>query len=131
MLRLQQQGYRMFKLPNQKHRKVTKGRFSNFQEEAAPGTPLYRKELDKGVKGEANDDGTIFISKDIEPNSEEERQILDHEMRHLTEMKIGKLKYNDQSITYNGATYPRNNGEILYNGEWLPEGSKDFPWEQH
>ena len=46
-------------------------------------------------------------------------------------MKIGKLKYNDQSITYNGATYPRNNGEILYNGEWLPEGSKDFPWEQH
>ena len=53
----------MFKLPNQKHKKVAKGRFSHSNEEACPGTPLYRKKLDQGVQAEANDDGTIFISE--------------------------------------------------------------------
>ena len=121
----------MFKLPNQKHKKVTKGRFSNFNEEAAPGTPLFRKELEGDIRGEANDDGTIYISKNVEPKSEEERKILTHEMKHLTDMKLGKLKYTDDSITWNGQDYPRVKGNINYNGEWLPEGSKDFPWEKH
>ena len=52
-------------------------------------------------------------------------------MRHLTEMKIGKLKYDDNFIMYNGQQYQRKQGKILFNGEWMPEGSKDFPWEQH
>tara|TARA_R100000655_G_scaffold48188_1_gene85587 strand:- start:2731 stop:3093 length:363 start_codon:yes stop_codon:yes gene_type:complete len=120
----------MFKLPNQKHKKIAKGRF-HTGEEACPGTPLYRKKLDKGIQGEANDDGTIFISQDVEKGSEEERQILTHEVKHLTDMKTGKLKYDDNWIKYNGVEYPRAQGMILYEGEWTPEGSKDFPWEQH
>ena len=121
----------MFKLPNQNNKKVIKGRFSHSREEASPGTPLYRKKLDGSIQGEANNDGTIFIDESIEPGSAEERQILSHEMKHLTEMKIGKLKYDDNWIKYNGMKYPRAKGKILYEGQWIPEGGKQFPWEQH
>ena len=71
----------MFKLPNQNHKKVTRGRFFNSKNEAAPGTPLYRKKLDGGIQAEANDDGTIFVDESIEPGSAEERQILMHEIK--------------------------------------------------
>jgi hypothetical protein len=121
----------MFKLPNQKHKKVSTGRFFNSKDEAAPGTPLYRKKLDGNVQAEANDDGTIFIDESVEIGSTEERQILMHEMKHLTDMKIGKFKYTDDKITWNGMDYPRQEGKILFEGEWIPEGGKQFPWEQH
>jgi len=121
----------MFKLPNQKHKKVTKGRFSHSREEACPGTPLYRKNLDQGVQAEANNDGTIFIDKSVKPGSAEERKILAHEQKHLTDMKIGKLKYDDNWIKWNGTEYPRSEGKILYGEEWIDEGSKEFPWEKH
>ena len=121
----------MFKLPNQRHKKVSNGRFSHTREEASPGTPLYRKKLDGGIRAEANKDGTIFIDESVEPGSDEERHILTHEMKHLTEMKIGKLDYDDNHIKWNGRTYQRKKGKILYNGEWVSEGSKEFPWEKH
>jgi hypothetical protein len=121
----------MFKLPNQNNKKINKGRFSHSGEEACPGTPLHRKNLDQGIQAEANNDGTIFIDKSVEPGSAEERQILAHEVKHLTDMKIGKLKYNDNWIQYNGKEYPRSEGKILYGEEWIDEGSKEFPWEQH
>ena len=121
----------MFKLPNQKLKSKARGRFSHAREEACPGTPLYRKNLGGGIQAEANKDGTIFIDKSIEPGSSEERRIIAHEMKHLTEMKLGKLDYDDNHIKWNGRTYPRKEGKILYNGEWVEEGSKDFPWEQH
>jgi hypothetical protein len=121
-----------FKLSQQSH-KSNYGRRLNIgnREEAAPGTPLFRKKLDNGIQGEANKDGTIFIDESVIPNSETERQILAHEMKHLTDMKIGKLAYDDNYIKFDGKEYPRSEGHILYNGEWLPEGSKDFPWEKH
>ena len=46
-------------------------------------------------------------------------------------MRIGKLKYDDDSITWNGNKHPRKDGKILYDGEWVPEGGKEFPWEKH
>tara|TARA_R110000765_G_scaffold142070_1_gene243204 strand:+ start:368 stop:733 length:366 start_codon:yes stop_codon:yes gene_type:complete len=121
----------MFKLPNQNHKKVAQRRFSNGNEEAAPGTPLFRKKLDGGVQAEANQDGTIFIDPSVEPGGDEERLILVHEMKHLTDMKIGRMKYDDDSITWDGNKHPRHDGRVLYNGEWLQEGSKEFPWEKH
>ena len=94
-----------------------------------PGTPVLRKDLGKGILGEANNDGSIFISQTIEPGSEQEQHVLMHEMVHQTDMKLGKLAYNDNYIKWNGETYERKNGMINYNGEMLPEGSKEFPWE--
>lgn len=94
-----------------------------------PGTPVLRKKLDGGILGEANNDGSIFISEKLKPGSEQEKHVLMHEMVHIKDMKLGKLSYNDDYIKWNGDIYPRKNGMINYNGEILPEGSKEFPWE--
>ena len=97
------------------------------------GNPVIRKNLDEGILGEANMDGSIFISDQIQPNSPMEKQVLVHEMRHATDMKLGKLAYNDDSVYYDGITYPREtrNGKdmIKVDGKWKEAGD-DFPWER-
>ena len=97
------------------------------------GNPVIRKSLDEGILGEANMDGSIFISDQIQPNSPMEKQVLVHEMRHATDMKLGKLAYNDDSVYYDGITYPREtrNGKdmIKVDGKWKEAGD-DFPWER-
>ena len=102
---------------------------------SVPGTPVIRKKLEKNVMGEANMDGSIYISNELEPGSFEERQVLNHEMRHATDMKIGKLEYADNYIKYDGESFPREtrNGKdmILVYGEWKEAGDEDFPWERH
>ena len=101
---------------------------------SVPGTPVIRKNLEEGVMGEANMDGSIFISNDIEPGSEIERQVINHEMRHATDMKIGKLAYGDNFVKWNGNTYPRMdiNGKdmIIVDGIAKEAGDGDFPWEK-
>tara|TARA_R110002020_G_scaffold40776_4_gene120366 strand:+ start:756 stop:1178 length:423 start_codon:yes stop_codon:yes gene_type:complete len=110
----------------------------NFQkksggEVSVPGTPVIRKPLGDNIMGEANMDGSIYLSENIIPGSREEGKVLSHEMRHATDMKIGKLKYEDDYIKYNGETYKRQTIEgqdmIHYNGKWTQAGSTDFPWE--
>ena len=97
------------------------------------GNPVVRKKLDEGILGEANMDGSIFISDQIQPGSSEENQVLIHEMRHATDMKLGRLAYNDDSVYYDGITYPREtrNGKdmIKVDGKWKEAGD-DFPWER-
>jgi len=97
------------------------------------GTPVLRKPLEEGILGEANMDGSIYISDKIQPGSKEEKQVLLHEMRHATDMKLGKLSYNDNSVYYDGVTYPREtiNGRdmIKVDGKWKEAGD-DFPWEK-
>jgi len=97
---------------------------------SVPGTPVIRTKLEPGVVGEANMDGSIFISDKVEPESKQEEHVLMHEMVHQTDMKLGKLAYDDNFIKWNGEIYDRKNGKIFYNNEWVPEGSKDFPWEK-
>ena len=100
---------------------------------SVPGTPVIRKNLEEGILGEANMDGTIYISDKIIPGSEEERQVINHEMRHSTDMKVGKLEYGDDYIKYNGDTFVREtrNGKDMINiyGEWKEAGDTGFPWE--
>jgi hypothetical protein len=108
-----------------------KSKLSFKQDDSSiPGTPVLRKNLEGGIMGEANNDGSIFISDKLVPGSMEEQHVLMHEMVHQTDMKIGKLAYDDNYIKWNGRVYERKNGMINYNGEMLPEGSKEFPWEQ-
>ena len=94
---------------------------------------IFRKKLGDGILGEANMDGSIYISNKIVPGSAEERQVINHEMRHATDMRIGKLSYDDDSITYNGERFERKDikgvDSILVDGEWKEAGSHDFPWE--
>ena len=117
-----------FKLPKQSSNRPMR---SMSSEEACPGTPIFRKTLGEGIQAEANDDGSIFMDISVTPGSEEERQILIHEMVHITDMKTGKLSYTDNTITYRGDTYPRANGKIYYDGKWQDEGTETFPWENH
>jgi len=113
----------------------TKMRFGNQAGDigSVPGTPVIRVPLEEGVMGEANMDGTIYINELIQPGSYEDRQVINHEMRHATDMKVGKLAYNDDSVTYNGEDFPRMdiNGidSILVEGKWKEAGHTGFPWE--
>jgi len=98
-----------------------------------PGHEVIRKNLGPDILGEANMDGSIFISNKIQPGSSEENQVLLHEMRHATDMKLGKLAYSDDAVYYDGITYPREtrNGKdmIKVDGQWKEAGD-DFPWEK-
>ena len=98
-----------------------------------PGTPIIRKPLEKDVLGEANMDGTIYISDQLQPGSPEERQVINHEMIHATDMKLGVLSYADDHIMYNGEKFERKdvNGvdSIYVDGEWKQAGDSGFPWE--
>jgi hypothetical protein len=131
----------VFKLGSEKGLEATGGKIRTkmrFSQEAGgdasvPGTAVIRKNLEGGILGEANMDGSIYISNKIQPGSFEERKILMHEMQHATDMKVGKLAYDDNSIRYNGTTYPREtrNGKdmIKIEGKWTEAGG-DFPWEK-
>ena len=101
--------------------------------ESIPGTPIISMPLEEGIMGEANMDGSIYINELIEPGSLEERDTINHEMRHATDMKIGKLSYEDDHVMYDGRKFPRMdiNGidAILVDGEWKEAGDTGFPWE--
>ena len=114
----------------------TKLRFhkeSGDPDASVPGTPVIRKDLEPGVLGEANMDGSIYISNKLEPGSAEERETINHEMRHATDIKIGKTEYADDYVKYNGETFPREtrNGKdmILVYDKWKEAGDEGFPWE--
>ena len=106
-------------------------------EGSVPGTPVIRVPLEEGdqfdILGEANMDGSIYISDKLEPGLFEDRQTINHEMRHATDIKIGKLSYNDNYITYNGEKFARMDidgvDSILVDGKWKEAGDTGFPWE--
>jgi len=130
-----------FKLGTERGLEVTGGEIRKkfrFHQEAGgdtsvPGTPVIRKDLGFDVFGEANMDGSIYISNTLRPGSFEERQVISHEMRHATDIKIGKLEYGDNHIKYNGDTFlgETRNGKdmILVDGNWKEAGDTGFPWE--
>ena len=101
---------------------------------SVPGTPVMRKPLGEGIMGEANMDGSIYINSNIVPGSYDERQVINHEMRHSTDMRIGKLSYGDDFVRFDGVTYPRKtiNGKDMIIGDGVAKeaGSSDFPWEK-
>ena len=100
---------------------------------SVPGTPIIRKRLEPGVLGEANMDGSIYVSDQLDPDSFEMRQTINHEMRHATDMKIGITEYTDDYVMHNGEKFLREtiNGKDMINvyGEWKEAGDEGFPWE--
>ena len=119
-----------FKLPMQNKLQQNTGRFTHSSEEAAPGTPIIRTDLAPGIMAEANNDGSIFVSNKLVPGSEGEREVLLHEMQHVTDMKTGKLAYTDDVIMWNGNNYQRlPKGKVMFEGKKYKEGDKNLPWE--
>ena len=54
---------------------------------SVPGTPVIRKRLEPGILGEANMDGTVYVSDQLDPDSFEMRQTIIHEMKHATNIE--------------------------------------------
>lgn len=97
-------------------------------------TPIFRKKLDKGILGEANMDGSIYISKDIPKGSALEKRVIRHESVHAKEMKEGRIEYGDDFIRDGNNTYLRQtrNGKdmVKVNGEWYEVGDRRLSWEK-
>ena len=91
---------------------------------------MKRKDLESGIAGEANNDGTIFVNKNIEKGSSLEAEVVAHEGDHMARMKKGELDYSDDNVTWRGKKYERKDGKIKYNGQWRDEGWEQFPWEK-
>lgn len=83
-------------------------------------TPIYNYPMDEeGVLGKANRNGTILINKDLHPSKAKE--VEEHEMGHIDQMKRGDLDYDDKNVYWKGKTYPRSK---------MNEGAHNLPWEK-
>ena len=115
----------------------TKLSFKRGEQTAITGTPVIPMPLGDTdqfeILGEANMDGSIYISDKLQPGSPEYNETLNHEMRHATDIKLGKLAYDDNHIMYNGERFERKDiggvDSILLDGKWKEAGDTGFPWE--
>ena len=81
-------------------------------------TPIYSVDMEDGVLGKANNNGTIILNKDLDPKKKE--SVINHEMVHIDQMKRGDLDYDDQNVYWKGKKYSRKQ---------MKEGAKNLPWE--
>jgi hypothetical protein len=82
--------------------------------------PIYHVDMEDGVLGKANNNGTIIINKDVK-DPEQIDDVIDHEMVHIQQMKDGKLNYDDDNVYWKGKKYSRAS---------MKEGAKNLPWEK-
>jgi len=81
-------------------------------------TPIYSVNMEDGVMGKANNNGTIILNKDLDPSQCE--KVIAHEKIHLEQMKRGDLNYDDKYVYWKGKKYSRAQ---------MKEGAKNLPWE--
>ena len=60
-------------------------------------TPIYNVDLEDGVLGKADKNGSILINKNI-TDSKQIDDVIKHEKVHLDQMKRGDLDYNDSAV---------------------------------
>ena len=56
-------------------------------------TPIYHVDMEEGVMGKANNNGTIIINKDLKPSQIDD--VVAHEKIHIEQMERGDLDYDD------------------------------------
>ena len=81
-------------------------------------TPIYHVDMEDGVMGKANNNGTIIINKDVPINKIQD--VVNHEKVHIDQMKRGDLNYDDKYVYWKGKKYSRAQ---------MQEGAKNLPWE--
>ena len=81
-------------------------------------TPIYHIDMEDGVMGKANDNGSIVINKDLDPSKID--GVIAHEKVHLDQMERGDLSYDKDNVIWKGKKYSRADME---------EGAKNLPWE--
>ena len=75
-------------------------------------------DLEEGVMGQANKNGSIILDKNLSPVQQED--VIRHEKVHLDQMKRGDLDYDDKFVYWKGKKIPRSS---------MDEGDKTLPWE--
>ncbi len=83
-------------------------------------TPIYHIDMEEGVLGKANNNGTIIINKDIKDPKQVD-DVIEHEKVHIDQMKRGDLDYDDNNVYWKGKKYSRAQ---------MKEGAKNLPWEK-
>jgi hypothetical protein len=81
-------------------------------------TPIYQVDMEDGVMGKANNNGTIIINKNVPINKLQD--VINHEKIHIDQMKRGDLNYDDKYVYWKGKKYSRAQ---------MKEGAKNLPWE--
>jgi len=81
-------------------------------------TPIYNVDMEDGVMGKANKNGTIILNKDLDPSLCE--KVIAHEKVHIDQMKRGDLDYDDKYVYWKGKKYSRAQ---------MKEDAKNLPWE--
>ena len=79
---------------------------------------VYHVDMEDGVLGKANNNGTLIINKDVPCNKVQD--VINHEMVHINQMRRGDLDYDDKNVYWKGKTIPRSS---------IKEGAHDLPWE--
>lgn len=86
---------------------------------AIDSTPIYRVDMEDGVLGKANNNGTIILNKNL--SADKEQEVVNHEKVHIDQMKRGDLDYDDNNVYWKGKKYSRKQ---------MQEGAKNLPWEK-
>jgi len=81
-------------------------------------TPIYKVDMEDGVMGKANKNGTIILNKDLDLSQCD--KVIAHEKVHIDQMKRGDLDYDDKYVYWKGKKYSRAQ---------MKEGAKNLPWE--
>ena len=66
-------------------------------------TPIYKIDMEEGVMGKANNNGSIVINKNLDPSQIDD--VISHEKVHLDQMKRGDLDYDGENVYWKGKTY--------------------------
>jgi len=82
-------------------------------------TPIYERDLEPGVMGEANNNGSILINKNM--SQLDKQKAVSHEKVHLDQMERGDLDYDNNNVYWKGKKYSRAS---------MIEGAKNLPWEK-
>lgn len=88
-------------------------------EKEIDNTPIYRVDMEDGVLGMANKNGSILVNNNLSPLKEKE--VIKHEMIHVDQIKRGDLTYDDKNVYWKGKKYSRKT---------MDEGSRKLPWEK-
>jgi hypothetical protein len=83
-------------------------------------TPIYNVDMEDGVLGKANNNGSITLNNKLK-DPEQIDDVIDHEMVHIDQMKRGDLDYDDDNVIWKGKKYSRAS---------MKEGAKNLPWEK-
>ena len=87
---------------------------------AIDNTPIYNVDLEDGVLGKADRNGSILINKNVD-NPKQIQEVIDHETEHIIQMRDGRLDYDKENVYWEGKTIPRSS---------IEEGAKNLPWEK-